>query len=182
MKKIAFILLLVISTIKVNAQYFSADSIRLVMVELVNEYRIKNGVGKLENLPELDKAAEKHCRYLLYYYDTTKIDSEQKFYITHAETDKKNPFYAGYMPWDRGRISAENIAVGCERYRWNSCRQIAVEIFEALKKSPGHNANMLNPEHKYFGFGYFDVTSKGSYKYPATMVRTVSTQVFSNRK
>lgn len=178
MKKIAFILLLVISTIKVNAQYFSADSIRLVMVELVNEYRIKNGLGKLENLPELDKAAEKHCRYLLYYYDTTKIDSEQKTYIQHHQTDKKNPFYSGYMPWDRGNISAENLAGGGQRYRWNSCRQVAVDIFEALKKSPGHNANMLDPEHKYFGFGYFDITCKCSYKYPATMVKFVATQTF----
>lgn len=139
------------------------DSIRIYMLELVNEHRRKHGVHELTYDPRLTYAAEMHAKYLAYGYEDGKT-----FWISHEQTDKKNPYYIGKYIDDRHpNISGENIVCSSVRkftakgdgkgnitYTFTTNREVAMLHFECWLKSPGHNKNMLNERWYTFSYAY----------------------------
>ena len=105
------------------------------VLELTNEHRAANGLAPLTLNQELNASAYGHSR-----------DMAQQDFFSHTGSD-------GSSFSDRNRevgyvsnIGAENIAAG------SSTPEDVVRLWI---NSPGHNANLLNPELIELGVGYF---------------------------
>ncbi len=112
-----------------------ASDVHLSMLQALNDYRAENGLKPLVYSKRLEAAANGHVQdlYLRKFFD-------------HLNPDGKNP---GQRALDAGfchRYVGENIAAG----------QVTVQaVMQAWKNSPGHNANMLEPDYVYVGMGFF---------------------------
>lgn len=104
-------------------------------LNLLNQYRVQNGVGPLAVSATLNTAAYNHSR-----------DMSDNNYFSHNSPN-------GDTPWDRmadagydyNTYKGENIARGYAS---------AQAVFDGWRNSPGHNANMLNPNFNVIGIGY----------------------------
>lgn len=128
---------------------YSAEELKFV--DILNEYRVENGLEKLAISDMISEAADRHSQ------DMAKFD-----FFSHT-TEYSDWFAAGATPWERMYLSGytyntyrgENIAAGYSS---------AQKVFEAWKNSEGHNANMLNPNFKVIGIGIVeDPDSKYTY-------------------
>jgi uncharacterized protein YkwD len=104
----------------------------------VNEERSSLGLSPLRAEPHLNRISQAHAR-----------DMALRKYFNHDTPE-------GLEPWDRMsaadippyELAGENIAKGQESVD---------EVIEGWMKSPGHRANLLNPDYNYIGIGlYFD--------------------------
>jgi hypothetical protein len=115
------------------------DSFEQEFLGLINEYRQDHGAPPLENSGSLNVASYWHS-----------VDMGQRSYFSHTSPDGRSPFDrmndAGYA---YNTMRAENIAAG---------QTTAEHVFEAWRTSPGHNANMLNPDLQAIGIGRAEVT------------------------
>lgn len=104
------------------------------MLRLVNDYRAQHGLSKLVFTPQLGASAEHHSA------EMAKYD-----YFSHTlrngVTWSQNMRNHGYT---RNTYRGENIAAGSST---------AANTFLQWKNSPGHNANMLNPNYRAIGIG-----------------------------
>lgn len=102
------------------------------VVILVNEARAKTGVGPLAIDGRLREAARAHS-----------ADMARRGFVAHNNPDGKSPAErmraAGYE-----QAGAENVARGQPR---------PTEVMRAWMNSPGHRANIVNPEFKSIGVG-----------------------------
>lgn len=118
---------------------WSAESEECKFLTIINDYRSKNGLGKLTISLTLADAAEFHSK-----------DMAVNGYFSHTLSDgstwAQNIKNFGY-PQDTAR--AENIAAG---------RGAAADVFQQWKNSPGHNANMLSPKFNAIGIGRYTLT------------------------
>ena len=116
------------------------------VLRLTNDFRQKNGLKPLVLDQNLEKAADLH----------TQAMATQDFF-DHTGKD-------GSKPWDRAQKAGyesgfvgENIAAG---YRTPEA------VVDGWIKSPGHRANMLNPNYNEIGLGhYFLQNDTGSVNY-----------------
>lgn len=99
--------------------------------DLINKYRVQNGLKPLKLNAELSAAAKNHSR------DLAKWDR-----ISHFGSDGSNP-------WDRvkragynARLAAENVGTG---------QATIEEVFKGWRESPGHNKNMLLADAEHMG-------------------------------
>lgn len=105
------------------------------MLRLVNRARAEAGVAALRLCPALNAAATAHAKDML-----------ARGYYDHASPE-------GTQPWDRGAAHGygSNVWFG-ENIHTH------VLSFEAVNRgwvtSPGHYANIVNPNFTDFGFGY----------------------------
>jgi uncharacterized protein YkwD len=117
-------------------------------VNLINEYRRQNGLNPVRLDPKMSTFANEFILKLL----------------------DENAFY--HSDLNAGVYSVENLftefgfgsLIGLNEEWYN---QIARQTFDTWKKSPGHNANMLNPDISFVGLSY-DVKTKsknGNYSY-----------------
>ncbi|HEY9619334.1 MAG TPA: CAP domain-containing protein [Crinalium sp.] len=109
------------------------------VVSLTNQFRQQNGLQPLSANGTLNSVALKHSQNM----------ANQDFF-SHTEPD-------GSQPWDRmtaagysWSAAGENIAGG---------QQTAQEVFNAWVNSSGHRANMLNPNFREIGVGYYELTN-----------------------
>jgi uncharacterized protein YkwD len=126
-------------------QIWVQDSLRFYMLELVNEFRVKHYAQKLQFDSLLNKGALDHLKYL---YDLN--------ILSHYQDDATSPYFTGKTPSKRCKQPAgENAALDAV-YSGDPFNQdlrvVAQVLFEILKKSPGHRANMLHRKYKTFGF------------------------------
>ncbi|MFN8591110.1 MAG: CAP domain-containing protein [Thermomicrobiales bacterium] len=119
----------------VIAQGYSPDDEELAFVDLINAYRANNGLGPLSLNSELGAAADYHS----YDMATNNYFDHYLFDGTDPGTNLQNFGYTGF-PW------GENIASGMAS---------AQEVLTAWQNSPGHNAEMLNPEFIEIGIGRY---------------------------
>lgn len=114
-----------------------ADAEEMQFLELINQYRADNGLGALALSQSLSNASEYHSQ-----------DMATKGYFEHTMPDgttvEQNIRNHGY----RGTTFGENIVAGTET---------AEEAFDAWKKSPAHNENMLRSSFKAIGIGRYEV-------------------------
>jgi uncharacterized protein YkwD len=113
---------------------YSPDGEERAFLDLINDYRRKNGAGDLALQDQLGAAAEHHSR-----------DMASKNYFKHTlangDSPEENIERFGYTGWNR---IGENIAAGYET---------ANKVMEAWRKSPDHDKNMRNPEFAEIGIG-----------------------------
>ena len=105
--------------------------------KLVNEYRAKNKLNTVKWNPGVATWSQQWADHLL-----ADFASPQWGNVWHNQE-----FYTNYPAgWTR---AGENVALNVT----------AKSMFEWWVKSPGHNANMLNPNFTDFGFGYASYTN-----------------------
>lgn len=144
----------------------NANTLELGMLELINAERASAGLDPLNLITLLNDAAETHSRWML--------DANQ---FSHSGDGGSSPFDrmddAGY-PFEGSTLSAENIG-------WQSLRgeegaeDDVAQVHASLMNSPGHRANILNPNAEDVGLGIEVGTFSGANgDFEAVMV----TQVF----
>lgn len=112
------------------------------VVALVNLERVSNGLNKLVTYDKLTDVAQLRAEELVTKYSHTRPDDRSCF----TALDDVNLFYM---------TAGENIAVGYSTPE---------KVFQAWMDSPGHRANMLNPDFTMIGVGLvYDENSKSGY-------------------
>jgi len=109
------------------------DTAAAAFLTLINAYRAQYGLGPLTVSPTLTDAAA-----------WLSADMAAKDYFSHTDSLGRDPFVRmcdfGYCNGTRG----ENLAAG---------NATAQATFDQWRASPGHNANMLNPDYTVIGIG-----------------------------
>ena len=120
------------------AQYFH---------EALNEYRVAKKKEPLKWHTELPKAAKNHNAWM------SKHNT-----LVHEEVEKKKMFFTGVQPRDRVEYigvgtSGKTVGENCLYFQINAdvtkplseevAKELAQQVFETWKASPGHNKNML---------------------------------------
>jgi uncharacterized protein YkwD len=113
---------------------YSPDSEERAFLDLINDYRARNGAGKLSLNDQLGAAAEHHSK-----------DMAQKNYFSHklssGDSAEENIRHFGYTNY---HAVGENIAAGNES---------ASKVFEQWKKSNEHDKNMRSEDYDEIGIG-----------------------------
>ncbi len=113
---------------------YSPDSEERAFLDLINDYRARNGAGKLSLNDQLGAAAEHHSK-----------DMANKNYFSHklsnGDSAEENIRHFGYTNYD---VVGENIAAGNES---------ASKVFEQWKKSNEHDKNMRSEDYDEIGIG-----------------------------
>ena len=108
---------------------------RQALFEAVNELRAQYGLSPLETLPELDEIAQQRAKEASSYFSHTRPNGT-KWYTLLAE--------AGLKRSDR----AENL---CYYYA------TAKAALKSWLNDYSHRSNLLDPDMKYIGIGYYKV-------------------------
>lgn len=111
-------------------EYASADELK--MLDLINQERQKAGVAKLTMDPELVKIARLKSQ-----------DMIDKNYFDHTSPTYGDPFTMMKNYGIRFTYAGENLAGN----------QSVEAAHQALMNSPGHRANILNPNYSHMGIG-----------------------------
>jgi uncharacterized protein YkwD len=126
------------------------DSEEWAMLTLINQYRAANGLHELEMTQTLSDAAEYHS-----------VDMATRDYFDHtlsnglSWSENMTAFGYGFETY-----RAENIAAG---------NATALDTFQQWVNSPGHNANLLNPNVTAIGTGRaYSGTSEFGFYWTAT--------------
>ena len=113
---------------------YSPDSEERAFLDLINDYRRKNGAGNLSLQNQLGAAADHHSQ-----------DMANKNYFSHqlsnGDSAEKNIERFGYTNWS---FIGENIAAG---------QETANEVMAAWKSSPDHDRGMRDKNFTDIGIG-----------------------------
>jgi uncharacterized protein YkwD len=113
---------------------YAPDGEERAFLDLINDYRRRNGAGDLALQDQLGAAAEHHSR-----------DMAKKNYFKHTlangDSPEENIERFGYTGWNR---IGENIAAGFETAR---------QVMEGWQNSPDRDKNMRNKEFTEIGIG-----------------------------
>ena len=113
---------------------YSPDSEERVFLDLINDYRRKNGAGNLSLQHQLGAAADHHSQ-----------DMANNNYFSHqlsnGDSAEKNIERFGYTDWS---FVGENIAAG---------QETAKAVMEAWKSSPDHDRGMRDKNFTEIGIG-----------------------------
>jgi uncharacterized protein YkwD len=129
---------------------YSPDSEERAFLDLINDYRRKNGAGNLSLQNQLGAAADHHSQ-----------DMANKNYFSHqlsnGDSAEKNIERFGYTNWS---FIGENIAAGHEK---------ANAVMDAWKSSPDHDRGMRNKNFTEIGIGRaYDKGSKYGWYWTTT--------------
>lgn len=124
------------------------------VLRLTNEFRQRNGLKPLVIDQSLDRAADQHSKNM----------AMQDFFA-HTGKDSSRPVDRAQKAGYESGFVGENIAAG---YR------TAAEVVQGWINSPGHKANMLNPQYNEIGIGYYYLANDTG----STNYRSYWTQVF----
>ncbi|MBR4770957.1 MAG: LysM peptidoglycan-binding domain-containing protein [Clostridia bacterium] len=106
------------------------------VVDLVNEIRAAEGLGKLEENWELSRVARFKSK-----------DMREKRYFSHTSPTYGSPFEMMRAFGLAYRTAGENIAMGYPTPR---------SVVDGWMNSEGHRANILNPSFTVIGVGYVE--------------------------
>jgi len=108
------------------------DGEEQAFLTLINNYRTQNGLGTLSLNTQLTSAS-----------DWMSNDMGANNYFSHTDSLGRDPFQRmAAFGYDYNTWKGENLAAGVDT---------AQSAFNMWKGSPGHNANMLNPNFKVIG-------------------------------
>lgn len=111
------------------------EDLEVRMLVLVNEERRKAGLKPVAADPELQTVARAHSR-----------DMFARGYFAHVSPDGNDPFDRMRGAGVKFRTAGENLALA----------QTLEQAHEGLMKSPGHRANILQPQFGRLGIGILD--------------------------
>ena len=106
---------------------------------LINEERVKAGLNELEKDTSLYNIAQKHAEWI----SNTQI----REHSSHIKATNMGPEFHGRYNY------AENFICGESIQNFTHIR-LAQKFVRGWMLSPGHRANILNPETKYIGVGF----------------------------
>ncbi|MCP4246769.1 MAG: CAP domain-containing protein [bacterium] len=116
-----------------------ADDVHQQFFDLLNDYRVENGLAPLEYSVLLEQAADVHAASM---YD--------------------NDFFGHVHPVTRTGPADRALAAGfCHEYvgeniAWGrNSRTRPAEVIDGFSLRPVHNDNMLRPDYRYVGVGIF---------------------------
>ena len=115
------------------------DSEELKFLKLINQYRQSKGLTPLILSDALTVASERHSR-----------DMGRHNFFAHNSL-KSSHFPAGSEPWDRMKLSGYDYPNSYRAENLAAAYETAEKAFEAWRKSPGHNRNMLDGNQKVIG-------------------------------
>lgn len=116
------------------------DPAEQAFLTLINDYRQQNGLGTLTVDSKLQDASE-----------WMSNDMGVNNYFDHTDSLGRNPVQRmNYFGYTYNTWKGENLAAGFSS---------ALAAFNGLKASPGHNANMLNPNYRATGIALVSNTS-----------------------
>lgn len=112
------------------------------VLKLVNKIRIDNQLSPFQYQKELSLAARYHAEDMAVdnYFDHSTYDRQNGALVLVCGTFERIRKYISFP------YMGENIAAG---------KTTAKEIVDGWMNSTGHRANILNPNYKYLGVGYF---------------------------
>ncbi|MEJ6404332.1 CAP domain-containing protein [Yoonia sp. 2307UL14-13] len=130
-----------------------ASDVELLMLDLINEERTSRGLDPLQINNALNTASEDHSQWML---DT------DTFSHTGAGGSSATDRIAAEYPLEGSWRTAENIGWQSERGAPGIEDDVA-QIHDSLMDSPGHRANLLNPDLEDIGIGIEvgDFTTQG---------------------
>lgn len=120
-------------------QVINVDSVKIYLIELVNQERNKKNSSELSYDNSLELSAQKHTNYMFV-----------EGILSHDELNTKNPYYVGLNPWDRG-CKSEICFKGTLQFSNN--KNVAMDMFKMWCKSSAHHNNMVNKNYKSMGIG-----------------------------
>lgn len=129
----------------------SVSSIEAEVIRLINVERTKKGLKALKTNSKLNEAASLHSSNMVFRSETIGNNSAHN----HVLLGVKLPTLStrlDFVGFDSRSRWAENIALG---------QKTAQEVVTAWMNSPGHRANILNPDVTDIGVDYTD-NSKGT--------------------
>ncbi|MEM7599413.1 MAG: CAP domain-containing protein [Pseudomonadota bacterium] len=145
-----------------------ANPLELYMLELINEERTSRGLNPVQLETNLNQSAEDHSVWML---QTNNFSHEG----AGRSTATQRMIDAGFDL--RGNAAtAENIAVQSARGE-AGYRDDVRDLHNSLMNSPGHRANILDPDLEYVGIGI----EVGSFRYDSgfTATSVIVTQNFA---
>jgi uncharacterized protein YkwD len=121
-----------------SASATSYDDEELEFLQLINDYRQNNGLGKLLLSDALSVPSERHSQDMARYQFFAHNTAASSYYPVGATPGHRirTEGYGYRTFW------GENIAVGCES---------AERCFELWRSSPSHNAAMLDGNYRVIG-------------------------------
>ena len=114
----------------------NASQYELKVLELVNNERIKNGLGKLELKEDLSTVARNHS-----------MDMAKNNYFSHTNLKGQTPFDRLKSAGISYSYAGENIASG---------QTTPEAVVNAWMNSEGHRKNILNSNFTKIGIGYYN--------------------------
>jgi uncharacterized protein YkwD len=111
------------------------------MLNLLNDYRERNGLNRLRYSRTLEQAADQYALRMF-----------REDFFDHVAPDGSEPADRALAAGFCDRFVGENIAWGLNTI------QTAEEALEGFINSPGHNENMLRPRWDYVGLGVLRVS------------------------
>lgn len=121
----------------------TADQLERYMLTLINQERTSRGLDPLQLEKNLNSSAEAHSEWML---DTDVFSHTGVGGSSPTDRIKKE------FDLDGSWRTAENIAVQSERGAEGFKDDVA-DLHQSLMNSPGHRANLLNPDLDYIGIG-----------------------------
>ncbi|MEM1385914.1 MAG: CAP domain-containing protein [Pseudomonadota bacterium] len=121
-----------------------ASQTELLMLELINEERTSRGLDPLEINNRLNEASEDHSEWML--------DSGTFSHQGENGSSHRDRIEAANYELEGSWRTAENIGWQSERGA-PGIEDDVRDIHQALMESPGHRANILNPELEDIGIG-----------------------------
>ena len=122
----------------------NASALERQMLALINEERARAGLQPLQLELRLNESAEDHSEWML-DTDTFSHTGQGGSSATQRMRDAGFQFSGAWR-------SGENIAWQSERGP-NGASDDVIQLHQSLMNSPGHRANILNPDFKYIGIG-----------------------------
>lgn len=132
----------------ITADFFDAETINAIMFELINEYRVENGLAPFIVDTTLMRLANNHAEWM-----ATNV-------IFCHINDKRVPNHTDHRKYN----FSENIMM-YTTIEWITHYSITRGAVRSWILSPGHRANILNPYAKYIGVGsFYRMTEKGQHE------------------
>ena len=122
----------------ITEELFDAETINSIMIELINNYRVENGLNPLMVDTTLMRLSNNHAKWMA----TTRI-------YCHLP-DKRVPNHTDHKKYN----FAENI-MRYNTIQWDTHLTMSESVVGAWLGSPCHLYNILDPSHKYIGAGSF---------------------------
>ena len=123
----------------ITDNFFDAETVNSIMIELINNYRVANGLNPLMVDTTLMRLSNNHAKWMA----TTRI-------FCHI-SDKRVPNHTDHKKYN----FAENCTMRNSIYLWDTHFTKADQAVVGWLLSPGHLYNILDPSHKYIGAGSF---------------------------
>ena len=123
------------------------------VLNLINQYRAQNGLSGLILSQELDQTADKYANRMA-----------TGDFFSHTDPNGSTPFTRMRAEGYQYTTAGENIAAGYATPE---------SVVQGWIDSPGHRANILNPNYKHMGIGYaYLANDTGSVNYRHYWVQT----------